>query len=734
MKDNLRTPEAKTAAKSSFAIASLPGHWSGSAFSVGSPRSRRQYTVVYYGNGNTFNSCQCLDFRTSGLGTCRHIEAVGQWLAANGRPDASALPRRTVLDVCYAAGRRLRLRTTRNTPRELAINALRFFDDDFFAVPGMVEQLPTFIEQSQKIDKSFHCTTDALNLILEERDRNSRARLCASISDIDINALLFTRLYPYQTEGIRFAFTAGRALIADEMGLGKTVQAIGTAELFRQHNMVSSVLVVCPTSLKYQWKKEIERFARAGTTVIEGAAKQRRDLYADPASYKIVSYHTLANDIKALGTLNVDMLVLDEVQRLKNWTAQISQAVRRVESDYAVVLSATPLENDIEELYSVMQFVDQYALGPQYRSADNPAARLRHCMLRRRKADVAMQMPARTDTVLYVPMTREQKEIHDDALAIVARLVQKWQRYHFLSEKDRKRLLLLLGRMRMVCDNTYILDLKTDHGTKVAETVQLISSMIGNGDEKAVIFSQWERMTQLVARAFDAVGIGYEYLCGNVPVQRRAEMESRFNDGSSRVFLSTDASAAGLCLQRASVIINLDLPWNPAVLEQRIGRVYRHDGQRNVQIISLVAAGTIEERMQAALKLKLDLFTGIMDGGSDSITLDDSTLTRLADGLCQILEADVTEADTDETEEDSVSVPATAETVSEAVDETPAAELIRSGTEFFGKLADTLRSPRATQNLLDTIVHVCPETGRKELRIPVSDDFLSIVKNFLNRL
>ena len=258
--------------------------------------------------------------------------------------------------------------------------------------------------------------------------------------------------------------------------------------------------------------------------------------------------------------------------------------------------------------------------------------------------------------------------------------------------------------------------------------------MIGNGDEKAVIFSQWERMTQLVARAFDAAGIGYEYLCGNVPVQRRAEMESRFNDGSSRVFLSTDASAAALCLQRASVIINLDLPWNPAVLEQRIGRVYRHDGQRNVQIISLVAAGTIEERMLGALKLKLDLFTGIMDGGSDSITLDDSTLTRLADGLCQILEADVTEADTDDTEEDSVSVPEAAETASEALDETSAAELFRSGTEFFGKLADTLRSPRATQNLLDTIVHVCPETGRKEVRIPVSDDFLSIVKNFLNRL
>lgn len=757
MKDNSRTPEADNAAKPegmtsrewqisqrrraaekrAFAVAPVAGHWSGAAFSVGSPRSRRQYTVVYHGRGNAFNSCGCLDFRTSGLGTCKHIEAVGLWLAANDMPDESPLPRRTVLDVSYADGRRLRLRTCRSTPRELSINALRYFDDDSLAVPGRVEELTVFIARSKKIDKSFHCTTDALNLILEERDRNSRSRLCESISAADINKLIATHLYPYQIEGIRFAFRAGRALIADEMGMGKTVQALGTAELFRRHNMVASVLVVCPTSLKYHWQKEIDRFTRVGTTIVEGPAKQRRDLYAARAPYTIVSYHTLANDIKALGTLNVDMVIFDEVQRLAGWSAQITQAARRIESDYAVVLSGTPLQNNIEELYSVMQFVDQYALGPLHSLLDGTkdeviAARLKNCMLRRSKADVAQQMPSRTDTVLYVPMTREQKEIHDEALDTVARLVQKWQRYNFLSEKDRKRLLLLLGRMRMVCDSTYLIDLKTDHGTKVAETVQLIASMLKNGDGKAVIFSQWERMAQLVARELDAAGIAFEYIAGNISAARRAEALVRFYDGATRVVIATDAASAGLNLPDASVVINLDLPWDSEILEKRVLHVFRYM-RRNVQVINLVAAGTFEERMQAALNSKHNLLRGVAGIGNDSITLDDSALTGLSEAVSHILEVDVTDARPDDTEEESTAGPETAEAVPAPAGDSSADELIRCGMAFVGKLAETLRSPQATQNLIDTVVHSNPETGRKELRVPVSDDFIIALKSFLNR-
>lgn len=739
--------------KGSFSIAPLAGHWSGSAYKVGSPRSRRQYTVVFHGPSHPFNSCECMDFRTNNLCTCKHIEAVSQWRNERHVENRTTLPPFSVLDVSYRRGRRLRLRRATNSPEELTIAAMRFFDDDFYAIESRIHELPAFIEAAKRLEPSFHCTSDALNLILEERDRLRRQEIARTLTDEEIASAINTRLYPYQMEGVRFAFNAGRCLIADEMGLGKTVQAIAASRLLLKKHLVGSVLIVCPTSLKYQWKKEIERFTDAEVTVIEGAHTKRRELYADPTAYKIVSYHTLANDIKAIGTLQVDMLIMDEVQRLKNWNTQISQAARRVESDYAVILSGTPLENKVEELYSIMQFVDQYALGPYhefmshtvvtnesgkvigYRGLNEIGKKLEGYMLRRRKADVALQLPERTDKILYVPMTKEQRAIHDEAMNGVAQLVSRWQRTRFLSEKDRKRLLLLLSQMRMVCDSTYILDLTTHYDTKVAETVQLIIALMENGNEKAVVFSQWERMTRLICQELENEGIAYEYLNGSVPSQQRGKICNSFNENPDvRVFISTDAGCTGLNLQSASIIINLDLPWNPAILEQRIARLHRIGQKRNIQVINLVAAGTIEERMLTTLNFKQNLFEGILDGGEDRITLDDNKLAKMAEGVSRMLENNsdpatidgtlVASTDTETPAEQNPtaeeSLPSTGEDTKTNIQKVPdARELIGNGLKFLGDLALTLKSEEATKQLIDNLVHTNKDTGYTELRIPV---------------
>ena len=301
----------------------------------------------------------------------------------------------------------------------------------------------------------------------------------------------------------------------------------------------------------------------------------------------------------------------------------------------------------------------------------------------------------------------------------VAQLVNKWQRYRFLSEKDRKRLLLQLSRMRMVCDSTYVLDLKTRFDTKVGEAVQLIRAMTESNDDKAVIFSQWERMTHLIAQELDNAGIRYEYLCGSVPVSRRGEMTERFmRDPDVRVFLSTDAGATGLNLQCASTIINLDLPWNPAMLEQRIARIQRTGQRRNIQVINFVAAGTIEERMLTTLKFKQDLFSGIMDGGEDSITLDDAQLSRIADSISLVMSTPE-EPETQskgtvaETEEEEPQPKTKTDGTDGATTITPD-ELIRNGISFISGLVSTLESPEATERLLDEIVHTDESTGKSE--------------------
>lgn len=749
----------QAAGKGVFNVSEVSDRWSPGQYTVCSTHSRRNYRVVFHGEGSEWNHCDCMDFRTNSLGTCKHIEAVSIWLERRGKAPVTSLPRRASLYMSYVGGRRLRLRPGTNAPKEIAMAAMRYFDDDLVAEPGMIADLPTFIETARKIDPQFHCYPDALNYILEERDRRRRLNLIGSLKDEDIAGVLDTELYPFQLEGIRFAFAAGRSLIADEMGLGKTVQALGAAEFLRRQNMISTVLIICPTSLKYQWKKEIERFTRSTVAVVEGVHTHRRELYHDQAFYKIVSYHTLANDIKAMGPLNFDMVIMDEVQRLKNWNTQISQAARRVGSDYCVVLSGTPLENKLDELYSVMQFVDQYALGPYYefidrcvetsetgkvtgyRNLNEVGARLAGVMIRRRKSDVAVQLPERTDKVLYVPVTKEQRQIHDECQSAVAQLVSKWQRSAFLSEKDRKRLLLLLGQMRMVCDSTFIIDQKSRFDTKIGETMQLIQAMIESGDEKAVVFSQWERMTRILAEELDKAGIAYEYLHGGVPAAKRRTLTENFTDDPlKRVFISTDTGSTGLNLQAASLVINLDLPWNPAVLEQRIARVYRIGQNRNIQVINMVATGTIEERMLSTLNFKSNLFAGILDGGDDRVTLDDNRLDKVVAAVATIIpeEPDAFVAENEEApaapgehprlpfDEPEESVAAPAQSVPDA------AELLRQGMGFADSLARTLSSPEATARLIDSVVHTDADTGRTELRIPVESK--EAVASFINNI
>ena len=345
-------------------------------------------------------------------------------------------------------------------------------------------------------------------------------------------------------------------------------------------------------------------------------------------------------------------------------------------------------------------------------------------------------------------MTEQQQAMHDELQSNVAQLVYKWNRQRFLSEKDRKRLLLSLSQMRMVCDSTYILDQKSRYDTKIDETMNILNQVFENGDEKVVIFSQWERMTRLVAAELDKLGVRYEYLHGGVPSEKRKNLMENFTElPESRVFISTDAGSTGLNLQVASILINLDLPWNPAVLEQRIARIYRIGQQRNIQIINLVAPSSIEERMLSTLNFKTSLFEGILDNGEDSIFLDDSKLDKMMESISAI----VTEPEDKEKGEGREVVriedkeePAETFAPAEASDEdtepsedTEAARLIRQGVSFFSGLVQTLRSPEGIRSLADSLIEEDKETGKATLRIPVPDKesvigFLSLAGKLLS--
>lgn len=739
----------------------------------------REYKVVYRGAKSPWNYCSCMDFKTSQLGTCKHLEAVKLWIR-KGRRVHSEIPPYTSVYIDYSKGRQVRIRIGSDHAEEFRMLAKDYFNKDDSLKPSSYKHFNVFLQRAREIDNTFRCYQDALNYVLEKREHEQREKWVGTLVKEDFEDLLRTRLYPYQEKGILFAAEAGRCIIADEMGLGKTIQAIGTSELLRKKGYVNSTLIMCPTSLKYQWKREIERFTGQTVRVIEGDHLKRREQYGAPEAYKIVSYYAVCNDIKVLGDMEADMLIIDEVQRLKNWDTQIAKAARKIKSHYAVILSGTPLENKLEELYSIIELVDQFCLGPYYlfrnryiitdnkgatlgyRNLNEISGRLKPCLIRRKKSDVKLQMPTRQDKNLMVPMTKEQMEVHDEAKWRVSCLLKKWEKMHFLSETDRNRLIQNLQQMRMVCDSTYILDQKTRFDTKVDEVMNIVSNIVESGDEKVVIFSQWERMTRLMAKEMDAKGIRYEYLHGGVPSIKRKDLVNNFTDiPEIRVFLSTDAGSTGLNLQAASVLINIDLPWNPAVLEQRVARIYRIGQKKNIQVVNLVSAHTFEEDMLGKLRFKASMFEGVLDGGEDTIFAGNSKFKDMMEQLSTAMDdsergsfADESTIDKSDEEpkrqEEENSEPIVHTTDEEDILQTErfsdtaeqqvghsgldsqgkehekhntvdSRKLAEQGLSFFSGLAHILQSPETTRDFVNEIVEENPETGETVLKIPVKD-------------
>ncbi|MDB5515884.1 MAG: family helicase [Tardiphaga sp.] len=633
-----------------------------SEFRVSNPVSKSSYRVAIRGLGPGGNFCSCPDYATSELGTCKHLEFTLARLAKKrGAKTAFARGYQPAFSELYLRNdgqRHAYFRAGTDCPAAMRKAAAGLFDAERGGMlpDERLGELEHFMTMMSNSGHEFRAYDDALEFVAARRDADRRAAKLKQLfprgaADPKLLALLKVPLYPYQAEGALFAVRVGRALIGDDMGLGKTIQAIAATEILARHFGVSKVLVICPTSLKYQWQSEISRFAgrqgKNAARVINGGRMQRQTDYALDDFCKITNYEKLQPDLDLIAAWGPELVIVDEAQRVKNWNTIAARALKRIDSSYAIVLTGTPLENKLEELISIVQFVDQHRLGPTwkllhehqvkdeagrvtgYTGLEKIGQTLAPVMLRRRKSEVLKQLPGRTDQNLLVPMTEAQTAYHDDNADEVARIVRRWRKTKFLSDRDQRRLTCALQNMRMSCNSTYLLDQETDHGVKADELAALFDKLFVDPEAKAVVFSQWTRTHDIVIRRLEARGLGYVSFHGGVPSEKRPALIERFRDDPAcRVFLSTDAGSTGLNLQHASTLVNMDLPWNPAVLEQRIARIHRMGQVRPVQIVNFVSKGTIEEGMLSVLSFKRSLSAGILDGGSGEISLGGSRLNR----------------------------------------------------------------------------------------------------------
>jgi SNF2 family DNA or RNA helicase len=454
-----------------------------------------------------------------------------------------------------------------------------------------------------------------------------------------LNGILKTKLLPYQERGAIFAACRGRVVLADDMGLGKTVQALAATEMLRRRRGIQRVLVVAPASVKYQWKTEIEKFSGLSAQVIEGLLPRRRELYASPQFFNLSSYELVLKDVRYMHELAPDLIILDEAQRIRNWTTATARTIKQLKSRYAFVLTGTPLENKLEELFSVVEFIDGRRLGPAfrflhehrtedengkligYRGLDRIHDQLAPILLRRTRQEVLKDLPKRTDQILHVALTPQQAEPYWEQNDILAALMRKWERQGWLSEIDQKRVLCCLQNMRMLCNSTFLFDKQTNHSPKLAEFREIVRELAIEEGRKVVVFSEYERMTHLAGEELEKLGIGFVSLHGSVPSRNRGALIEKFQrDAECRVFLSTDAGGVGLNLQAASAVVNFEPPWNPARLEQRIGRVHRLGQAHPVHVVHLLTKDSIEERVWETLKLKKSLFAGVFDSPTGEVS------------------------------------------------------------------------------------------------------------------
>ncbi len=634
-----RSERAKT---EKMVLKSIDGSQLWTDYTLTNRSSGKTYRVALRGWERGESYCTCPDFRKNTLGTCKHILYALEEVKKNFKKTTREIPCKIsgpCIHLKYGEEIELRLLAPENFDGKSGsllrplmnkpIEDVRDLLDRVKAVHGHGREVTIYPDAEEYIERALYLKRIAHRISEIRKDpQNHPLR----------KTLLKAELLPYQLDGIAFAVGAGRAVLADDMGLGKTIQGIGVAEMLSREAGISKVLVVCPASLKSHWRIEAERFSDRSCQLVLGSAEERAGQYDNGCFFTICNYEQALRDLLAIERTKWDLIILDEGQRIKNWEAKTSRVIKSLRSPFALVLSGTPLENRLDELYSVVEFIDDRRLGPAfrfynryrvvdekgkvlgYKNLDELRERLRPVLLRRTRKSVMTELPPRTTEVRRIPPTDEQLTLHNAQMRIISKIVSK----KYISEMDLLRLQKALLLCRMSANSTFLVDkVPPGYSSKLAEFDQLIDQLMGEKDRKIVLFSEWTTMLNLIEPLLEKRGLNFVRLDGSVPQKKRQGLISHFQrEKNCRLFITTNAGATGLNLQAANTVINVDLPWNPAVLEQRISRVHRMGQKRPVQAFLLITEETLEEKLLGTLSAKHDLAMAALDPDSKVKAVD----------------------------------------------------------------------------------------------------------------
>ena len=608
-------------------------------YSVVSQNSGKTYKLAIRGLERGQSYCSCPDYRCNSLGTCKHIIFTLSEIKNQFNEDQlrdSYKRKHCAVHLEYGAEIEVKVSLPAdNPPPEM----LCFAKDLVKDIHGLMRAVQSSISAGYEINIYPDAEEHIDNLLFKNRMQGLVTEIQKDPENHPLRkSLLKEDLLPYQLEGVAFAAGRGRVIIADDMGLGKTIQGIGTAELLADQAGIKRVLIISPASLKKQWEQEIKRFSHRTACLIEGSPEERIPLYDNLDFYTICNYEQILKDQTLVQRRSWDLIILDEGQRIKNYESKTSKAVKALKSPYALVLSGTPLENRLEDLFSIVNFVDNRILGPAfqffedyqvsdekgkftgYKNLDKLREKLKPILLRRTRKAVLPDLPALSEQTRLIPPIEEQMSID----AACRRTMQSIIGKRHISEMDLLRLRKAMTSSRMAADSASLVDSQLDGASgKLDEIEELMPQLLVNNDSKILMFSEWNGMLDKISATLDKLEVNYCRIDGSLSSVQKDNALSNFNnDPQVNILLCSNTAGSGLNLQTADTVINIDLPWNPAKLEQRAARAHRFGQNRPVQVINLVTADTIEERLLYNYDKKIELFTAALDPDTDICEVD----------------------------------------------------------------------------------------------------------------
>lgn len=431
-------------------------------------------------------------------------------------------------------------------------------------------------------------------------------------------------------------------ILADDMGLGKTLQSITfiLSELADIRIKKLPVLIVCPSSLTYNWLSEIMKFTPdVQAVVVDGNKAERSKIQKDISEIDVVitSYPLVRKDIRWYEKQAFHTVFFDEAQAFKNPVTQTARAVKRIQANYRFALTGTPVENSPEELWSIFHIVfpELFSGLKEYSNLSRKtiARRIRPFLLRRLKKNVLSELPEKIEIVESVELLPDQKKLYAAYLAKLRHDTLKYLDKDTL-RKNRIKILAGLTRLRQICCHPALfVEGYKGSSAKFEQMMQIVEEAKLSG-RRVLIFSQFTKMLGLIGRELTIQGIPFFYLDGNTPSEERVQIANRFNARERDLFLiSMKAGGTGLNLTGADTVILYDIWWNPAVEEQAADRAYRMGQTNAVQVIKLVARGTIEEKMNELQEKKRHLIEEIIDSEEQvSSTLTEEDIREILMG------------------------------------------------------------------------------------------------------